>query len=482
AGQLARCAVPSSWVVMRRPVERLLGEQFERDGSRALLTIAPLFFLAVFSLLVRNADSSSAFRLDQSWVLDRLKREVLREEELARAPEVVIEDAGIAPKIELLPAEIREVREVVRRGDTFGGILKRLGIDSGEVTRWSAAAREYASLADLKPGNNFTFLLPSGTSRLAGLQYELDIDSALVMREVGDEVSAAVERLPSTVDVLAVAAEIQTTLYGAAVDAGVPDEIVSQVVDVFGWEVDFDSELRAGDTFRIAYEEQRGPSGKRIGGRLLAAEITSGARTWQAFRFQSADDGGKYYTADGRPYGRAFLRYPVEFSRITSQFSKSRFHPILRVRRPHYGVDFAAASGTPVRSIGAGRVVSAGWNGGHGRFVKVRHGDGVESSYSHLRSIGRGIRRGVRIELGDVVGTVGATGLATGPHLHFAMWKNGAYVDPNSVKLPVAPVIKRRHREAFEDARSMLLTQLAEAKIQSKPIVTVLATSPSNGG
>jgi murein DD-endopeptidase MepM/ murein hydrolase activator NlpD len=468
---------------MRRPLERLLGERFEREASRTLLTVAPLFFLSVFSLLVRNADSSNAFRLDQQWVLERLKREVLREEELARGAEMPVEGeaAGEPATIELLPAEIREVHEVVRRGDTFGGILKRLGIDSGEVTRWSAAAREYASLAELTPGNSFTFLLPSGTSRLAGLQYELGIDSALVMREVGEEIAAAVERLPSTVDVLAVGGEIQTTLYGAAVEAGVPDEIVSQVVDVFGWEVDFDS-LQPGDTFRIAYEEQRGSSGKRIGGRLLAAELTSGGKAMQAFHFQLADGAGKYYTAEGRPYGRAFLRYPVEFSRITSKFSTSRFHPILRVRRPHYGVDFAAAAGTPVRSIGAGTVVSAGMNGGHGRFVKVRHGGGIESSYSHLRSIGRGIRRGVRVEMGDVIGSVGASGLATGPHLHFAMWKNGAYVDPNGVKLPVAPVISRRHRGAFEDARDMLLTQLAEAKIQSKPLVTVLATSPSNGG
>src|SRR5687767_11714851 len=165
---------------MRRPLERLLGERFEREASRALLTIAPLFFLSVFSLLVRNADSSNAFRLDQQWVLERLKREVLREEELARVAPMPVEEeaAGDPATIDLLPAEIREVHEVVRRGDTFGGILKRLGIDSGEVTRWSAAAREYASLAELTPGNSFTFLLPSGTSRLAGLQYELGIDSA----------------------------------------------------------------------------------------------------------------------------------------------------------------------------------------------------------------------------------------------------------------------------------------------------------------
>lgn len=472
-------------VDMRWPWETLLEEQLERSGSRALVVLAPLLLLSLFTVLVRTADSSSEFRLDQTIVLERLRAEILGQEVALPAfpdPTFEIEIEGESDAPLAAPAvQIREVREVVRRGDTFGGFLRRLGIEPGEVTRWTAAAKEHASLARLTPGNEFTFLLPSGTPRLAGLTYELSIDSTLVMREDGDRITAHVEQLPRMRDVVAAGGEIVSTFYGAAIEAGIPEGVVSQFVDVFGWDVDFSSALQKGDAFRIAYEEERTSTGKRIGGRLLAAEFLTGGKSLQAFRFQ-AGDGGQFYTAEGRPYGRAFLRYPVEFSRISSQFSTARFHPILGIRRPHYGVDFAAARGTPVRAIGAGTVVSAGWNGGHGRFVKIRHGGGIESSYSHLHSIARGVRRGVRIEMGQTLGTVGATGLATGPHLHFAMWKNGSYVNPTKVELPPQEALSGADRVAFERERDGFLEHLAQVKIQAKPVVTVLATSPVAGG
>lgn len=468
---------------MRWPWEKLLEEQSERSGSRALVVATPLFLLSLFTVLVRTADSSSEFRLDQTVVLERLRTEILGQRVALALPDPYLEIEIEALGEDLLPGvEIREVRETVRRGDTFGGLLRRLGIDPGEVTRWSAAAKEHASLAELHPGNAFTFLLPSGTPRLAGLTYELSIDSTLVMREDGEGITARVERLPRMRDVVAAGGEIHATFYGSAVEAGIPEEIVNQFVDVFGWDVDFSSALQKGDAFRLAYEEERTSTGKRIGGRLLAAELLTGGKSLRAFRFESGDGEGKFFTAEGRPYGRAFLRYPVEFARISSQFSTSRFHPILRIHRPHYGVDFAAPRGTGVRAIGAGTVVSAGWYGGHGRFVKIRHGAGIESSYSHLHSIARGVRRGVRIEMGQKIGTVGATGLATGPHLHFAMWKNGTYVNPSKVELPPEDALAGEARVAFERERDGLLSQLAQVKIQTKPVVTVLATSPVADG
>jgi len=467
---------------MRWPWERLLEEQLERGGSRALFVALPLLILSLFTLLVRTADSSGEFRLDQGWVLERLRREVIREESIALRPEpeVLVEEPT---EVALTGVDLREVREVVRRNDTFGGMLRRLGIDATEVTRWTAASKRHASLADLHPGNAFRFLLPSGTSRLAGLTYELGVDSSLVMREDGDVITARVERLPRMVDVLAFGGEVESNLYAAALEADIPEKVISQFVDVFGWEIDFTSELQPGDTFRLAYEEERTTTGKRVGGKMLAAELSTGGKTLQAFSFRGADEKNGYYGADGRPLGRSFLRYPVEFARITSQFSTSRFHPVLRIRRPHYGVDFAAPIGTPVRAIGPGTVVSAGWNGGHGRFVKIKHQGGLESSYSHLHQIARGIRRGVRVDMGDVIGKIGATGLATGAHLHFAMWKNGSYVNPTRVDLPLSPVLMdRRQLAAFEKERDGYLAQLAGVKIAKKAVATALANSPVAGG
>ena len=228
----------------------------------------------------------------------------------------------------------------------------------------------------MQPGRHFAFLLPSGTDQLAGLQYEVSPEATLVMRKDGDEITAQVERLPRMVDTRVVSGVIESSLYAAAARRGVPDSVISSLVDIFGWEIEFSSDLESGDTFRVAYEEKRDAVGRAQGGRVIAAEVVVGGKRWDAVYFEDADDGGSYYTPEGKPFGRAFLRYPLEFTRITSQFTSSRFHPLLGISRPHLAVDFAAPIGTPVRAIASGRVVYAGWNGGSGRYIRIDHGSG----------------------------------------------------------------------------------------------------------
>ncbi|MGH7899979.1 MAG: peptidoglycan DD-metalloendopeptidase family protein, partial [Candidatus Binatia bacterium] len=357
-------------------------------------------------------------------------------------------------------------REVVHKGDTLGGILRRIGVSSSEVTRWSDTSRQHVSLALLKPGNAFTFLLPSGTDRLAGLQYELSPESMLVMREDGERITAQVERLPRMVETRVVSGVIENSLYASATKQGVPESVISALVDIFGWEIDFSSDLQDGDTYRIVYVESRDTDGGRVEGeRVLAAELVIDDKRWEAVYFEADDDGGKYYTSDGKSFGRSFLRYPVEFSRISSSFTTSRFHPLLGVSRPHFGVDFAAPMGTPIRAIAAGRVEYAGWRGKSGRYIRVDHGSGIESSYSHLQSITRGVRAGSRVQVGDIIGRVGASGLATGPHLHFALFRNGVYVNPLKVSLPAAPPLARKYMGEFSRVRDGLLHTLAAARV-----------------
>ena len=427
-------------------------EPSERTAPRTAVLAAPLVLVSIFSLVVRSADSSNGFHLDQDRVLEALKERID-----ASTPPVVVGEAVLeAP-------ELREVHETVRRGDTFSRILHRVAIISAEeVSRWLAASREHPSLSRLQPDHQFTFLVPSGTDRLAGLQYEISPSRMLVMREEGDGIVSHVERLPEMVDVHVASGTIDSSLYAAAIRNGVPDSVVSAIVDIFGWDIDFTSDLRKGDRFRVAYEEYHDGKGNRTqDGRVLAVELDARRAQLRAVYFEMGADGGNYYSPDGRPFGRNFLRYPLEFSRISSHFSQSRFHPVLGIRRPHLGVDFAAPMGTAVRSIGAGRVTYAGWKGANGRFVKIDHGNGIESSYSHLKSIARGIRKGGRVRMGQVVGAVGASGLATGPHLHFALYRNGIYVNPMSVKLPASPPLADRHMADFERARDELLQQLA---------------------
>jgi murein DD-endopeptidase MepM/ murein hydrolase activator NlpD len=431
--------------------------------------------LALTLVTVKSADSSNRFQIDNRLVLEKLKREIAAAaaQSLPQAP------PGSEPLDTAPPAaEFRDVQEVVRAGDTLGGILRRVGVSPSEVTRWSETSRRHVSLGRLQPGHRFTFLVPSGTDRLAGLQYELTPESTLVMREDGDDITAQVERLPRMVDVRVVGGTIESSLYAAAMRRGVPDSVISAMVDVFGWDIDFSSDLQAGDTFRVVYEEQRDVDGKIQGGQVLAAEIVIGSRRWTAVYFEADDDGGNYYTPEGRAFGRSFLRYPLEFTRITSQFTSSRFHPLLGVNRPHLGVDFAAPMGTPVRAIASGRVEYAGWKGGSGRHIKIDHGDGVESCYSHLQAITSGVRVGSRVQVGQMIGRVGASGLATGPHLHFALWRNGVYVNPMTAKLTVAsPPLAARYVREFSQVRDDVMRQLTSAPSDQR--VASATESPS---
>jgi len=452
---------------MRRPWR---SARFERERStdlRLALFTAPFGLLFVTLLAVKTADSSSTFRIDNQIVLASLKRRIAAADAKSAAVagvELVASPVADESVTELRVPELREVREVVRRGDTLGGILRRVGVDADEVTRWSATTQRHVSLGRLQPGHRFTFLLPSGTDRLAGLQYEISSESTLVMREDGSEITAQVERLPRMVETRAVSGVIESSLYAAAVRRGVPDSVISALVDIFGWEIDF-SDLQAGDTFRVVYEEKRDVSGRIEGGRVDAAELNVGGKRWAAIFFEADDDGGNYYTPEGKSFGRSFLRYPLEFTRISSQFTSSRFHPLLGVNRPHLGVDFAAPMGTPIRSIASGRVVYAGWKGGSGRYIRIDHGSGIESSYSHLQSISTDVRVGTRVQVGQKIGAVGASGLATGPHLHFALYRDGIYVNPMSVKLPASPPLPSRYSREFARIRDEALQQLAARPI-----------------
>ena len=461
---------------MRRPWRIILSERHSTDLRTALL-IAPFALLAVALITVKTADSSASFEIDNRAILAALKQRI---EATNVPPAAPIAPAGAAAPQAPAATQLREVRELVLRGDTLGGILRRVGVGADAVTRWVAMSRQHPSLGHLQPGRRITLLLPSGTDQLAAMQYEISAESTLVLRQDGNDINAQMERLPRLNDTRTVSGVIESSLYAAAVRRGVPEAIVSELVDIFGWEIDFSSDLQSGDTFRVVYEEKRDTGGRSEPGRVEAAELNIGGKRWAAIFFEAEDEGGSYYTPEGKSFGRSFLRYPVEYTRISSQFTSSRFHPLLGVNRPHLGVDFAAPMGTPVRSIGSGRVVYSGWKGGSGRYVRIDHGSGLESSYSHLQSISGDVRVGSRVQVGQRIGAVGATGLATGPHLHFALYRDGVYVNPMSVKLPSSPPLPARYQREFARVRDAALQQLAAKPIPGAPNGVRVAATSSN--
>ena len=242
-----------------------------------------------------------------------------------------------------------------------------------------------------------------------------------------------------------------------------PERIIAEMADALGSALDFGSEVHPGDRFRVLYEERLGKSGRRLKpGRLLMADFKGRAASAAAFLYESDDGKATYLDAEGRGLDGALLRYPLEFTRITSTFSSSRFHPILKRRRPHLGVDFAAPVGTPIRAVGNGTVKWAGWKGGFGRHIEIDHSGKLASAYSHLRRIHTTVKPGTRVKRGQVIGTVGSSGRATGPHLHFAIFENGRYVNP--LKFRHTPPVSTVDAADFQRVRAEIKKQLRLAE------------------
>ena len=379
------------------------------------------------------------------------------------------------------------VRHRIRRGDTLGNLLRPYGLSGTEQNNWVRSIRKQYSPRRLRPGQEIIFYFSTngheknghsnnghsqsgkkgkaqsnGRKHLRALALELDEDWVLNW-ELGDEgiIFRKVQR-PYEVEVKAVAGTITDTLYESGERLGLHPEVVSQLVDIFGWEVNFQTDLREGDSFRVLYERKYRTEGKKKESfRVLAAELTATGKRRFAFYFEKENGDGGYFDRQGKSLARTFLRYPVQFSRISSSFSHRRLHPILKVRRAHHGIDFVAKRGTPVRAVGDGRVTYAGWKrGGYGRFIEIRHGSSFRTRYAHLNGYVRGMRRGRKVKKGQIIGYVGCSGRCTGSHLHFEMYKNQRYVNPLKIRLPREEKIAPDLWEVFENAKEMILTKL----------------------
>src|SRR5262245_54858213 len=316
----------------------------------------------------------------------------------------------------------------VEEDDTLDGVLTAGGLSRADAT---LLTREFGKTIDprrLRPGNLIRFHHePSGA-----------VDSVQMKVTGWGEINAV--RTPGGFDVTSqaaqihevngvVSAEIGTSLYDAVRGAGEGPQLVQQLVDVFQWDIDFFA-LQKGDSFSVIVN-RRFAGSELIGyGPIIAARFTHDGQTFEAYRQETPDGRAGYYAANGTPLRKQFLRAPLKFTRISSGFSKSRFHPILHVFRPHHGVDYGAPTGTPVMTTADGVVVSAGYHGGEGNCVRIRHGSRLETSYLHLSRFAKGIRPGKQVLQGEVIGYVGMTGLATGPHLDYRVSDNGQWLNP----------------------------------------------------
>jgi murein DD-endopeptidase MepM/ murein hydrolase activator NlpD len=261
---------------------------------------------------------------------------------------------------------------------------------------------------------------------------------------------------------------VASSLWESAEDIGVDPILIVQLTEIFAWQVDFNREVQPGDQWRLVVEE-RFARDQAIGwGSILAAQYVNQGETFTAVKFPQEGPGGAYFTPDGESLRRMFLKSPIKFGRISSRFSHKRFHPILKKNRPHLGVDYAAPIGTPIRAVGDGRIVYLGRNGGSGKMIKIRHNSVYQTAYLHLNGYAKGLRRGSRVQQGQLIGYVGQTGLATGPHLHFAFYENGRYVDPLGRKFPAADPVPDEKLTSFKKVARGIIPQLPDWQLALK--------------
>jgi murein DD-endopeptidase MepM/ murein hydrolase activator NlpD len=359
--------------------------------------------------------------------------------------------------------------------------LKRYGVPAKESFAWQRSALDIFDLSRLHPKRSLTLFFDRTEGDLAALEYAIDRVNVLVVARGADgEIHARRVLVPSSIELRAVSGRIGESMTIDCSEAGVPERIVSELTDIFAWDVDFD-ELRPGDSFRAVYEVALDEDGEVVQtGTILAAEVESGGRAFTAFYYADADGHDAYFDGDGRSLDRGQLRYPLEFTRISSEFSFSRFHPILRRDRPHMGVDFAAPSGTPVRAVADGVVSVAGWRGQLGRTVRIEHeAKSLASLYGHLQRIASTVSEGGRVAKGEVIGYVGQSGCATGPHLHFALFAGDDYLNPLDIPAPPRLEPAAAPGPSFERVKATLGKTLAALGNDGPIRLTRLTSTPS---
>ena len=379
----------------------------------------------------------------------------------------VVEAVALQPVVPPSTTDETYIREeTIRRGETLPSLLARFEVDDPDALNYLRNAREARALFNLIPGRSLR-VQTNADGRLVSLRY-LNGTNLLTATRVGDEFEVSERTAQLETRVLSAAGEIRSSLFAATDAINLPDAIAIQMAEIFSTDIDFHKDLRKGDSFSVIYEMQYDRGEPVRAGRVLSAEFINNGKTLHAMWF---DHGGEaaYYTLDGKNIRKAFLRSPLEFSRVTSGFTRGRFHPILQTWRAHTGVDYAAAIGTRIKATADGVVDFAGVQGGYGNVVILRHQSKYTTLYAHMSGFATGIRKGARVQQGDIIGYIGMTGLTTGPHVHYEFRINDVHHDPLSVAMPTALHITPERKPAFDQAARPYAERLALIRGSSVP-------------
>ena len=376
------------------------------------------------------------------------EKDTQRQAELAKAEGARLRAEWVLPTAKKMPSR-----------ESFAGMLQQFGLSNADAADATAAAQRAFNLRQVRAGNTITVGRSIGGD-LRQIDYKIDPERVLHIVPQTPGFAAEVREIPVRVELAVVDGRLDDSLFNAVEEAGESAEVAMRLAQIFGYDLDFYTDPRKGDTFRVLLEKRKYTSGETAGyGQIFAAEYVNGGRKYQALLFHDPDGRPAYYTADGKSLQKAFLRSPLKFGApVTSHFSQSRFHPILKTYRPHLGTDYGAPTGTPVQTIGSGRVVFAGRKGGDGNMVHIVHSNGYETLYLHLSKMF--VRAGEHVEIGKTIGLVGMTGLATGPHLDFRIMEKGQFKNFERLGLPPSDPVSKTNWVEFATMREKWLPSL----------------------
>jgi len=352
----------------------------------------------------------------------------------------------------------------VGSSDTFYGLLTGHGIDPAAVLTMARQSKKTFDLTDIRSGQPYS-LLYERDSGVIEFRYRMDSDHDYVARLDADRFRDEVAAVPWDIRLRHLSGTINDSIFESLRSRGVGDAIPMKLAVIYAWDIEFAVDIRPGDTYNILFQE-KWRNGQFVEyGKVLAATLHNRGEDHTAIYFKDGSGFEDYYDPEGQSMRKQFLRSPVNYTRISSGFNRRRFHPILKQVRPHLGVDLAAPYGTPIRSVGDGRVLVARRKGGSGNMVKIRHGTRYMTAYLHLSRFAKGVREGRTVTQGQVIGYVGSTGLATGPHVCYRFYVDGRYVNPLAVKFPSAEPVKEGYRQEFFSLASGYRERLATAEV-----------------
>ena len=369
--------------------------------------------------------------------------------------------ALIEPEPELLP-NYDTVKLTIGRGDTLDKLFRQHNLNLGHLAAIAKLDEPKKLFRRLKPGDEFEIVHEDGS--LVSMYSTLDLTSALEIQRDEAGFNASIVERPIEIRKRNAYGVIETSLFESGADAGLSDRVIMNIAGIFAWDVDFVLDIRQGDNFYVQYEEIWQDGEFVSDSEIIVAEFNNNGRTHKAIRFIDDDSYSDYFTPEGDSVRKAFIRAPVDFTRVSSNFNPRRRHPILNTIRAHRGVDYAAPRGTPIKAAGDGKVIFRGVKGGYGKTVILQHGGNITTLYAHMSGYASTARLGSRVRQGQIIGYVGSTGLATANHLHYEYRLNGVHRNPRTVELPQAEPIEEKYRDRFLASVKPILEELEHFK------------------